>query len=98
MRMSNTEILRHFGAVGVGAVYYAGISVKTLRELDGEGTAITAKIIIPVTQFLVVSSMIIHGLSIPIYKVLNLPIPPLISRQFICACILTLLNTGGRQH
>ncbi|EPS27474.1 hypothetical protein PDE_02417 [Penicillium oxalicum 114-2] len=62
-----------FGPIGVGAIFYLSISREYLREItvDGEMRADVQKVydtINVVVWFLVICSIVVHGLSVPIGK------------------------------
>ncbi|RYP26816.1 hypothetical protein DL768_011534 [Monosporascus sp. mg162] len=61
----------YFGPVGVAAIYYSGIAVRYLEERRGELGQSEERLrstVRPVIYSVVVASIIIHGLSIPLYK------------------------------
>lgn len=66
----------HFGPVGVGAIYYAGIALEHLHQKHGanhvtekleKGDKTLLEILDPMVLFVVLLSVVIHGLSIPLY-------------------------------
>ncbi|RPA88144.1 Na/H antiporter [Ascobolus immersus RN42] len=74
----------HFGPVGVGAIYYAGIALEHLHQKHGEdhitdklsrGDRRLLEILGPFVLFTVLLSVVIHGLSIPVFMLVkNIPI------------------------
>ncbi|KAI9370389.1 Na(+)/H(+) antiporter 1 [Aspergillus egyptiacus] len=69
----------YFGPIGIGAVFYAEHSSHLFPEA-GEGSTIETRLIQalkPIIYFLVIFSIIVHGLSIPLlsilYKALGVP-------------------------
>ncbi|RSH92828.1 hypothetical protein EHS25_008274 [Saitozyma podzolica] len=55
-----------FGPIGVGAVFYTQVALQVLPD-DGTRTALR-DVILPVNYFLVLTSIIVHGITIPIGK------------------------------
>ncbi|CAI2181447.1 17172_t:CDS:10 [Funneliformis geosporum] len=53
-----------FGPIGVGAVFYAQVAKEQFAETDP-----ARELILPVVFFLVISSITIHGLSVPMIKI-----------------------------
>ncbi|VDC07865.1 unnamed protein product [Peniophora sp. CBMAI 1063] len=63
----------HFGPMGVSAVF---VSTLVITKLDGaptrtEQTDVLEQTIQPIVTFVVLSSIIVHGLSIPLYTACN---------------------------
>ncbi|RYP35142.1 hypothetical protein DL767_003919 [Monosporascus sp. MG133] len=61
----------YFGPVGVAAIYYSGIVVRYLEERPGELGQSEERLrstVRPVIYSVVVASIVVHGLSIPLYK------------------------------
>lgn len=54
-----------FGPIGVGAVFYVQVALRELAEAERE--RLTA-VITPVVYFLVLTSVVVHGITIPIVK------------------------------
>ncbi|RIA97144.1 Sodium/hydrogen exchanger family-domain-containing protein [Glomus cerebriforme] len=57
-----------FGPIGVAAIFYAQVAKENFSETDAVH-AHARELIIPVTFFLVISSITIHGLSVPLIKI-----------------------------
>ncbi|KAK9467783.1 Sodium/hydrogen exchanger family-domain-containing protein [Lipomyces arxii] len=56
-----------FGPIGVGAVFYLQVSLDTLLTYtQDEHVLYLQKILPPVIYFLVISSVVVHGLAVPI--------------------------------
>lgn len=53
-----------FGPIGVGAVYYAQVG---LRRIPGDREHLRS-VIVPVVYFIVLCSVVVHGITIPIFK------------------------------
>ncbi|OLL23683.1 putative Na(+)/H(+) antiporter [Neolecta irregularis DAH-3] len=62
--MTNREGLfaGHFGPIGVGAIFYAGIALEQFTE------SWAREILAPVVYFIVLSSVLIHGITVPVIK------------------------------
>ncbi|KAL1921827.1 uncharacterized protein VTP21DRAFT_10469 [Calcarisporiella thermophila] len=57
----------YFGPIGVGAVFYAMVAKEELGSHGSSGThAQASSIVSPVVFFLVLSSIILHGITIPL--------------------------------
>ncbi|ODQ50175.1 hypothetical protein SAICODRAFT_10227 [Saitoella complicata NRRL Y-17804] len=57
-----------FGPIGVGAVFYAAIAYEQFEESKDERQHRLAELVIPVVYFLALSSIVVHGVTIPIIK------------------------------
>ncbi|RYP06010.1 hypothetical protein DL764_003427 [Monosporascus ibericus] len=69
--LKEAAFMGYFGPVGVAAIYYAGIVVRYLEERPGELSQSEERLrsaVRPVIYSVVVASIIVHGLSIPLYK------------------------------
>ncbi|TRM60584.1 Sodium/hydrogen exchanger family-domain-containing protein [Schizophyllum amplum] len=57
----------HFGPMGIGAVFISTLAAEILTEHedDSEQTRLLAKSIQPIVAFIVLCSIVVHGLSIP---------------------------------
>ncbi|KAK7208103.1 Cation/H+ exchanger [Myxozyma melibiosi] len=59
-----------FGPIGVGAIFYLHVCLETMEAYgESETTKYVMKAISPVIYFLMVTSVVVHGLSIPIVEV-----------------------------
>ncbi|KAJ2596242.1 hypothetical protein H4R99_005001 [Coemansia sp. RSA 1722] len=59
-----------FGPIGVGAVFYAMVAHKELEDSAFDG--LQAKVcLLPIVYSLVVSSVIVHGITIPLYHIVS---------------------------
>ncbi|KAJ7585198.1 Sodium/hydrogen exchanger family-domain-containing protein [Mycena floridula] len=62
----------HFGPIGVGAIFISTLAAELLREHvseePNEQTLLLSKSIQPITAFMVLCSISIHGLSIPAFS------------------------------
>ncbi|CAG8767291.1 10876_t:CDS:2, partial [Acaulospora morrowiae] len=56
-----------FGPIGVGAVFYGELTKEALEKYDAHSVA--QEVIKPVVFFLVFSSIVVHGISIPLMKI-----------------------------
>ncbi|ORX93816.1 hypothetical protein K493DRAFT_284366 [Basidiobolus meristosporus CBS 931.73] len=54
-----------FGPVGVGGLFYCMISLEEMKEAGPKGYL--TEIIFPVISFLVLSSVIVHGITVPLF-------------------------------
>ncbi|PKK69357.1 hypothetical protein RhiirC2_748589, partial [Rhizophagus irregularis] len=54
-----------FGPIGVAAIFYAQVAKDHFSETDTHAR----ELVIPVTFFLVISSITVHGLSVPLIKI-----------------------------
>ncbi|PKY41739.1 hypothetical protein RhiirA4_315068 [Rhizophagus irregularis] len=57
-----------FGPIGVAAIFYAQVAKDHFSETDTDH-AHARELVIPVTFFLVISSITVHGLSVPLIKI-----------------------------
>ncbi|RGB39058.1 Sodium/hydrogen exchanger family-domain-containing protein [Rhizophagus diaphanus] len=57
-----------FGPIGVAAILYAQVAKDHFSETDTDH-AHARELIVPVTFFLVISSITVHGLSVPLIKI-----------------------------
>ncbi|RKP10506.1 Sodium/hydrogen exchanger family-domain-containing protein [Thamnocephalis sphaerospora] len=55
-----------FGPMGVGAVFYAMVAKEQLHKIGYHGPAV--EMLFPVVSFLVLSSVIAHGITVPIFQ------------------------------
>ncbi|KAG6864886.1 hypothetical protein C0991_006573 [Blastosporella zonata] len=58
----------HFGPIGIGAVFISTLAYEVIQEderLHGEQVNLLAEAIQPIVAFMVLCSIILHGLSIP---------------------------------
>ncbi|KAK9897124.1 Sodium/hydrogen exchanger [Cystobasidium minutum MCA 4210] len=53
-----------FGPIGVGAVYYAQVGLRRVPE----DRTLVREIIVPIVYFIVLASVVVHGITIPIFK------------------------------
>ncbi|KAF4577281.1 Na(+)/H(+) exchanger family protein [Pleurotus pulmonarius] len=60
----------HFGPIGIGAVFISTLAAEILHNShsDNEQTELLARAIQPITAFMVLTSITIHGLSIPSFS------------------------------
>lgn len=59
-----------FGPMGVGAVFLAQIAKEELEEIyEGSPEPVTVHLIQPVVLFMVLSSTLVHGTTIPLFKI-----------------------------
>lgn len=56
-----------FGPIGVGAVFYAMVA-KLELALMGPKQEIIHNLVFPVSAFMILSSVIIHGMTVPLFK------------------------------
>ncbi|CAG8699366.1 4665_t:CDS:10 [Acaulospora morrowiae] len=56
-----------FGPIGVGAIFYGELTKEALEKYDAHSVA--QEIVKPVVFFLVLSSIVVHGISIPLMKI-----------------------------
>ncbi|KAI9296648.1 hypothetical protein K502DRAFT_314043 [Neoconidiobolus thromboides FSU 785] len=56
-----------FGPIGVGAIFYSMVAREELH-LMGEKFAYIKDIVFPVSAFLILSSVIVHGMTVPLFK------------------------------
>ncbi|ORZ12755.1 Sodium/hydrogen exchanger family-domain-containing protein [Absidia repens] len=62
----------HFGPIGCGAVFICMIAKEELEEIyEGQPTHISIELITPVVLFIVLSSTLVHGTTIPLFKIGN---------------------------
>ncbi|RCH92529.1 hypothetical protein CU098_009453, partial [Rhizopus stolonifer] len=54
-----------FGPMGVGALFYYTIAIQYINSQDI--TSYAGKVIEPVTYFMILSSVVVHGITIPFY-------------------------------
>ncbi|KAK9718847.1 hypothetical protein K7432_005160 [Basidiobolus ranarum] len=54
-----------FGPVGVGSLFYCMVSLEEMKEAGPKGYI--TEIIFPVISFLVLSSVVVHGITIPLF-------------------------------
>ncbi|KAJ2696492.1 hypothetical protein FB645_006181 [Coemansia sp. IMI 203386] len=59
-----------FGPIGVGAVFYAMVAQKELEESAFDGLQ-AKECLLPIVYSLVVSSVIVHGITIPLYHIVS---------------------------
>ncbi|GBC06035.1 hypothetical protein RclHR1_06580007 [Rhizophagus clarus] len=57
-----------FGPIGVAAIFYAQVARENFSEADTAHTHVR-DLVVPVSFFLVISSITIHGLSVPLIKI-----------------------------
>jgi len=56
-----------FGPIGVGALHFAAVAIL---ELDKRSLApSTAFLVFPVVSFLVLSSIVLHGITVPLFHI-----------------------------
>ncbi|CAO3587640.1 unnamed protein product [Absidia cylindrospora] len=61
-----------FGPMGVGAVFICMIAKEELEEIyKGQPTHVSIELITPVVLFIVLSSTLVHGTTIPLFKIGN---------------------------
>jgi NhaP-type Na+/H+ or K+/H+ antiporter len=61
----------HFGPIGIGAIFISTLAAEKLHDSnpeEGGQTALLANSIQPIVSFMVLCSIIIHGLSIPSFS------------------------------
>ncbi|RUP42969.1 Sodium/hydrogen exchanger family-domain-containing protein [Jimgerdemannia flammicorona] len=58
-----------FGPIGVGAVFYAMVAQSSFNADGPNGHA--RSLIVPVVYFLILSSIIVHGITIPLFYLTN---------------------------
>ncbi|KAI8146791.1 Cation/H+ exchanger [Fennellomyces sp. T-0311] len=56
-----------FGPMGVGSVFYCALALDTIRD-EGSVSSYAREAIEPVVYFIVLSSIVVHGVSIPLYQ------------------------------
>ncbi|ORY04493.1 hypothetical protein K493DRAFT_311348 [Basidiobolus meristosporus CBS 931.73] len=54
-----------FGPIGVGALFYCMIGIEEMEKYDPNGYV--KKVIFPVVSFLVLSSVVVHGVTVPLF-------------------------------
>ncbi|KAK9449129.1 Sodium/hydrogen exchanger family-domain-containing protein [Limtongia smithiae] len=55
----------YFGPIGAGAIFYLGVTLETLATYDQTSEIVyITKVITPIIYFLVISSIIVHGITI----------------------------------
>ncbi|CAO3648007.1 unnamed protein product [Cunninghamella echinulata] len=62
----------HFGPIGVGAIFYYTVAMEYLKKLPQSDTSfnpLLIKYIEPIIYFMVLSSVIVHGITIPIFRI-----------------------------
>ncbi|CAN6668364.1 hypothetical protein TRVA0_040S00870 [Trichomonascus vanleenenianus] len=59
-----------FGPIGVGALFYLEIALREFEEQHQPPTRVLAETIGPVVYFAILSSVVVHGLSIPVIKLI----------------------------
>lgn len=62
----------HFGPIGVGAIFYYTVATQYLKNLPHSDTSFNPllfKYIEPIIYFMVLSSVIVHGITIPIFRI-----------------------------
>jgi hypothetical protein len=61
-----------FGPIGVGAIFYAVLALEELRKIgykkDEDRIHNIDEVIFPAISFIVLSSIIVHGITVPIFK------------------------------
>lgn len=62
-----------FGPMGVGAVFLAMVAKEEMEEIfhESENPPVTIQLIKPVVLFIVLSSTLVHGTTIPLFKIGN---------------------------
>ncbi|KAG2229819.1 hypothetical protein INT48_008263 [Thamnidium elegans] len=62
-----------FGPMGVGAVFLAMVAKEEMEEIyhGSENPPVTIRLIKPVVLFIVLSSTLVHGTTIPLFKIGN---------------------------
>ncbi|KAJ1816763.1 hypothetical protein LPJ56_004221 [Coemansia sp. RSA 2599] len=59
-----------FGPIGVGAIFYAMVAQKELEDSVFDGL-LAKECLLPIVYTLVVSSVIVHGITIPLYHIVS---------------------------
>ncbi|RKP06734.1 hypothetical protein THASP1DRAFT_3386, partial [Thamnocephalis sphaerospora] len=55
-----------FGPMGVGAIFYAMLAVEELAK--DKQQSMVRELLFPVVSFLVLSSVIVHGITVPVFQ------------------------------
>lgn len=62
--------LGYFGPVAVGALFYLQICVQYLESFDAPDNAYIIQMVRPIVYFTMLTSILVHGLSIPILRLM----------------------------
>ncbi|KAJ2781507.1 hypothetical protein H4R18_002833 [Coemansia javaensis] len=70
-----------FGPIGVGAVFYAMVAHEELQDSAYDGLPVK-EYLLPIVYSLVAASVVVHGITIPLYHIVSANLVPLGARIF----------------